>query len=484
MTRLSDHPPAEPSLASPDADGSPRADAGSRRRRILVVAFATSPYRGSEPGGGWNVVRHLADHHDVTVLSFPGFEHDARQLYQRYIQEHGPLPGLTMAWVEQPPLSRLLQREGLWQRAFYYRGYRSWEKAAYAKAVQLHRQQPFDLAYRLNMTGFREPGYLWKLDLPYAWGPIAGAVMMPRAFFPLLSPHDRVFYGVRNLLNARQMKSIKRCRLAAQKASQLWAVDELNRAMIRDHFGSESDILLDSGCEPKASAQVRRYEGAPRDRVGGGAEGGAAGGRGRPLEIIWSGVHEGRKCLPILLHALARLRETPPGDTAANDWFRLKVLADGPETANWQALAARLGLAEAVTWTGMLPHGEAVAAMDHADVFVLTSLQEAATHVVMEALASGLPVLCHDACGMAVAIDERCGIKVPLIDPQTSIDGFAAALQELIDRPERVEALSAGALRRAEELSWSEKAREIAGAFDRVLATADAAGAKHVAGGE
>ena len=443
---------ASPTVADPSAAATPAVPAATpppnpdrRRRRILVAAFATSPYRGSEPGGGWHVVRHLADHHDVTVLCFPGFDHDARRNYERYLTEHGPLPGLTMAWVEQPPLSRLLQREGVWQRAFYYHGYRSWEKAAYRHAVALHRREPFDLAYRLNMTGFREPGYLWRLDLPYAWGPIAGAVMMPRTFFPLLSRRDRLFYGIRNRLNARQMRSVTRCRIAARKASQLWAVDELNRTMIRRHFGADADLLLDSGCDPDPAATTRDYDGS------------------RPLRIIWSGVHEGRKCLPILLHAMKRLVD-------AGRRLQLEVLSQGPETTNWQRLARELGLAETVHWTGQLPHARAVAALRDADLFVLTSLQEAATHVVMEALASGLPVVCHDACGMGLAIDDRCGLKVPLQDPATSIAGFAAALEQLLDHPQQIRTLSVGALQRAEELSWSRKGWEIAATFDQILA--------------
>ena len=434
-----------PTAESPAAASEHFAEPQVSRRRVLVAAFATSPYRGSEPGGGWHVVRHLADHHDVTVLCFPGFDHDAKQNYERYLAEHGPVQGLTMAWVEQPPLSRLLQREGLWQRAFYYHGYRSWEKAAYREAVRLHRERPFDLAYRLNMTGFREPGYLWRLDLPYAWGPIAGAVMMPRSFFPLLSRRDRLYYGIRNRLNARQMRTVTRCRVAAQRARQLWAVDELNRAMVREHFGADADLLLDSGCTPDPAARVRDYNPT------------------RPLQILWSGVHEGRKCLPILLHALAKL------DAEGRD-YALTVLSEGPETDNWQRLARSLGVDGRVTWAGQLPHERAVAAMGDADVFVLTSLQEAATHVVMEALASGLPVLCHDACGMGVAVDARCGIKVPLRDPATSIDGFAAALNALLDQPARVRTLSAGALQRAGELSWQRKGREIAAALDRIVA--------------
>ncbi|MEO1236176.1 MAG: glycosyltransferase family 4 protein [Planctomycetota bacterium] len=417
------------------------------RLRVLVEAFATSPYRGSESGGGWNVVRRLAEHHDVTVLCFPGYGRDAVEALDRHVAEHGPVSGLTVHWVEQPPLSRLFQREGAWQRAFYYHGYRAWEKRALRVARRLHAERPFDLVHRLNMTGFREPGFLHEMGLPYAWGPIAGAVMMPKPFFRLLSPRDRAFYRVRNVLNARQMRTKRRCRTAAAAADRLWAVDELNRAMVREHFGAQAEIMLDSACEPNAEGFVRSYTGQT------------------PLRVLWSGVHEGRKCLPILLHALAVLRDE--GRAIA-----LTVLSEGRETASWKRLASSLNLDDMIEWTGILPHGRAVARMRDSDVFVLTSLQEAATHVVMESLASGLPVVCHDACGMGIAVDETCGLKIPLVDPETSITGFADALRELLDRPERIDELSAGALARSRELSWAGKAARIAAAYREMVGVA------------
>ena len=66
--------------------------------------------------------------------------------------------------------------------------------------------------------------------------------------------------------------------------------------------------------------------------------------------------------------------------------------------------------------------------MSRAHVLLHTSLAEATSTVILEALARGLPVVCHDACGMRIAVDDRCGIKVPLIDPNTSIKGFSRAI--------------------------------------------------------
>jgi glycosyltransferase involved in cell wall biosynthesis len=68
---------------------------------------------------------------------------------------------------------------------------------------------------------------------------------------------------------------------------------------------------------------------------------------------------------------------------------------------------------------------------------------------------------------MAVAVDDTCGIKIPLVDPERSIRGFRDALERFLLHPELVEQLSRGALRRAAEMSWDAKVREIAEAYAR-----------------
>lgn len=46
---------------------------------------------------------------------------------------------------------------------------------AYKLACTLHQENPFDVAHQLGPIGFRNPGYLWKLNCRTIWGPIGGA---------------------------------------------------------------------------------------------------------------------------------------------------------------------------------------------------------------------------------------------------------------------------------------------------------------------
>ncbi len=149
--------------------------------------------------------------------------------------------------------------------------------------------------------------------------------------------------------------------------------------------------------------------------------------------------------------------------------LEIEILGDGPEAGRWRSLASRLGLDGRVRWRGMIPRQEALEVMDSCHVFAHTSVKEASSTVILEALAMGLPVICHDACGMGTAVNQLCGIKVPLVDPEQSTEGFRDAIQRFFDEPALLEKLSKGAVARAQELSWEVKTMEILRGYEEVL---------------
>ena len=363
----------------------------------------------------------------------------------QYVREHGPIPGLTFQFVPAPRLAWWFQREkpGIVRHSLYYNRLRCLAAGRLpAGRATAPAPQPFDLVHQLNIVCYREPGYLWKLGVPFIWGPVGGAVSMPWPYFSMLGWRDRALYGVRNLVNWLQMRIKQRCRRAARSARHIWATNEDSRRMIAQVWGCPCEVMLESGTQPVPDAAVRNYDGT------------------RPLRLAWSGSHTGRKALPILLHALARLK--------AHANVEVMILGSGPQSAQCRALAVRLGVEPMIRWLGQLPRAQAVAQVAAADVFVSTSVQEETSLVVTEALSLGLPVICHDACGMGIAVTEACGIKVPSRRTSKSIEGFAAAIQFLSANPSAVQRLSAGALDRAVELSWSANARRMADMYHRV----------------
>lgn len=116
----------------------------------------------------------------------------------------------------------------------------------------------------------------------------------------------------------------------------------------------------------------------------------------------------------------------------------LTIIGDGPERPALQALATELGIAGQVSLPGAGPPAPALAA---ADVFLLSSDYEALPAAVVEALASGLPVVATDCCVSMRALVGDFGTVVPAGD--TAALAAALAAQPALTPGQRRAAASA-----------------------------------------
>jgi len=376
---------------------------------------------------GWNWVMHLARHCRLTVITEQGFEEPIQEALRgvelRLQPEFRYIPIGVRA-------RERFWRQGDWR---FYRDYRDWQLRALAVCEELTRSTRFALVHQLNMIGYREPGYLWKLGLPFIWGPVGGHAQMPWRFMSILGFRNALYYSARNIANAVQMRYSRRVRCAAAAAHTVISATAADQRAIERIHGIRSILINETGTTAGSNAVARTYSGA------------------RPLRLVWCGQILGRKALPLALRALA-LVEAPT---------HLDIVGTGPDEGRSRALAEALGVEARVSWYGHTPHSRALEIMSAADCLVFTSLQEGTPHVVHEALGLGLPVLCHDACGHGASVDETCGIKVPVRSPATSIAGLANAISALVRNPQRVEHLARGALERAQQLAWQKKAQEM-----------------------
>ena len=80
-------------------------------------------------------------------------------------------------------------------------------------------------------------------------------------------------------------------------------------------------------------------------------------------------------------------------------------------------------------------------------------------HVVLEAIANNLPVVCFDTCGQGDAVNGKVGRKIPLSSPSQSARDFAKLLNELEKDRSLLKLLSENCKERQMELSWEERLR-------------------------
>lgn len=126
-------------------------------------------------------------------------------------------------------------------------------------------------------------------------------------------------------------------------------------------------------------------------------------------------------------------------------------------------LAAALGVSERVHFLGY--RRDIAQIMQAVDLFVFPSRYEACTLVLLEALASGLPVVTSTATGGAELVTSECGV---VLSDSDDFDGLATALSSLVSDRSLIEQMGKAARTVAEKYSWATMAQTYVELFEEL----------------
>jgi glycosyltransferase involved in cell wall biosynthesis len=187
--------------------------------------------------------------------------------------------------------------------------------------------------------------------------------------------------------------------------------------------------------------------------------------------LLCAGRHTREKCQDRMIRIFAE--QVLPGLPRAV----LFMVGIGPDTDYYRRLAANLGVAERVVFTGEVSFGQMPNFYRHADVFVHTSLSETFGNVLSEALWSGTAAVAM-ADGMGASSQIRGGVNGQLIDPHRPSDtaaerAFGEAVVALVGNPLGRRRLGRNAARMARERSAPDVIeRRLFDAFESAIAHA------------
>jgi glycosyltransferase involved in cell wall biosynthesis len=184
--------------------------------------------------------------------------------------------------------------------------------------------------------------------------------------------------------------------------------------------------------------------------------------RGEKFRIIYVGRLVDLKRVDLLLEACARL-------IGAID-FELDVVGDGPMRGDLDEQARRLLLLGRVRFHGRLSHSATADLLREADVMVLPSICECGGAVVLEAMASGVPVIAQKWGGPADYITGDTGILIPPATPALFVAELNKAIRWMANNPEaRIEMGRACRRRAATLYDWRTKAKALLKIYEDVL---------------
>lgn len=145
--------------------------------------------------------------------------------------------------------------------------------------------------------------------------------------------------------------------------------------------------------------------------------------------------------------------------------MRVVLIGDGPEKNALQKLAAELGIAERVTFTGKLPFSDVIVYLKAADIFGFASVTETQGLVTMEALAAGLPVVAVDASGTRDIVDN--GEQGFLV--QNDPDALADSISCLLESPERMQKFQSKALEKAKSFALENCTEQLVNVYEQAI---------------
>jgi len=163
------------------------------------------------------------------------------------------------------------------------------------------------------------------------------------------------------------------------------------------------------------------------------------------------------KDLPTFLRAAAALHARRPG-------LRFQIAGDGSQREPLEQLARELDLEQVVAFPGFVPAAQAIGGLS---MLVMTSVFENAPMAVLEAMAASIPVVASRAGGIPELVGED---GAQLVTPGDA-EGFAAAIERLLDHPALAEAQTRAAAQRFDaRYTVGANARATLAVYERALA--------------
>jgi glycosyltransferase involved in cell wall biosynthesis len=404
--------------------------------KILMSAYSCEPGKGSERGVGWNVVREVAQHHEVWVLTRPD---ESKEAIEAELAIR-PIPNLHFVYFTLPFWQDSLRwgQSGAIQLHYYF-----WQIQAYFVGKKLHQEINFDAVHHVTFVKYSCPSFLSLLPVPFIWGPVGGGESAPWAFWSDFNWKNKL-YEVARLVSRSIGELDVFTRMTAQRSAIAYATTVDTADRVGKLKAPWVQIYSAIGLLPEEMAQLAQCP-PPQNA---------------PVRFIsiarllhWKGLHLGLRAF-----AEANL-------STAEYW----ILGEGAEMNRLKDLALNLGIAHQVKFFGLLSREEVLTKLGDCSILVHPSLHDSGAGVCLEAMAAGRPVICLDLGGPAAQVNSETGIKVSAFNPTQSVNELSAAMVHLATNHHLCLRMGQAGQQRVKDFySWEAKGKQFSRMYEEI----------------
>lgn len=372
--------------------------------KVLLSAIACHPDQGSEGAVGWKSALAIACRHKVHVLTHV----DNRNGIQTYIEKARLTNPSFTYFGESAPYheNRLIARGESWLRYF------AWMRESLYQAQVLLEKESFDLVHHATYSTYRVACPLWKLGLPFVFGPVGGGEKLPWVAAGSMSRGQRAQEVVRMIANTLTRFPGK-VRKTVRNASVLIASNKPTAEVLCAISGDNKRLII-LPVVFFASRQIQEIQN--RTKV--------YSENSNRLSIFSSGMLEGRKGLSIALHAVRLAID-------AGLSIEFTIPSRGPEFSYLRQLSSKLGLSDVVQFPDSLPRDEYWNKLLSADVYMAPSLRDNCPATLLEAMLARCVPIVANCNGPGEIVSESNGELIQPTDPETMAHDISKRLLAL-----------------------------------------------------
>lgn len=400
---------------------------------ILVFAFQLHPTKGSECAVAWDYITSMSKFHKIHVIygSCEGYHEIGNTAYMEEYTKYNLIDNTKFIPFKPSFISKNYGYNAF-ETLFFYNEYKKYHKEVYCFAKEYIKKHNIDLIHYLGPIGYHEPGYLYNLDVPYIWGPIGGFSNINFRLLPgTFSIKGGLNLIIKSLMNIIQCYSSRRLKHALKSASLVIASTTEAQKIIQKISPVAHVSYLPENCIKELHQLNFEKFSAPI------------------IRLIWIGRLDSNKGLSILLKSLSLLPKNSP--------IELNIVGDGPLEHKMIEYAKLLDIMHFIKWHGRIARDKIYELLDISHLHIITSLNDANTTVVWEAMSMGVPTLSLDHRGMHDTIDSHTGIKIPIISYKQTVKGIANQLINIINNPEILHRLAVGVINTRDKYTWNNR---------------------------
>lgn len=353
--------------------------------KIILSAYACHPFKGSEPGVGWNWLKEIAKYNKIYLLFYAG--QGQLEAVESEIREKNISNNIELYPINVPKIFRT---------RFYRLRYEIWQIKAFFVAKEIIKEKQIDLIHQVTIAAWWFTGYFHHFKkVKKIFGPILGGQKLPSHGKEYVT-HKRYLYEcLRNFIITLNFKLNIFYKYKIKKYDKIFCGNNETQKLFVNSGFMNTELFLTVGidCINNNKLIKNKYS----------------------FDLLFVGNINETKNILFLIELMFELKHYSD--------MQLTIIGDGPKLEDYKSISDKYKLNN-IRFIGSIPKNETERYYKNSHIFVFPSLREGAPTVLLEAMCYGLPVIAFKMNGADIMLDDDSGTLIPFCDKISALSSF------------------------------------------------------------